>query len=195
MTYRHCMLDLETLGTRPGCVIRSIGAVFFDFDGKPLGPEYYANIDHYSAIALGLRVDPLVVAWWGEQSADARAALEINPHPIKAVLDGFSRFLIENGETDMLCLWSHGAGFDIPVAEAAMVLTGSIMPWKYSNCRDTRTLIWTGEQAGIVVPLERVGTQHHALDDAKTRALQMIEIHKRMAPWLVRSTSATAASA
>lgn len=180
--YRHLMLDLETLGTRPGCVIRSIGAVYFDFDGRPLGPTYYANIDTDSCLAVGLTIDPRVEAWWGEQSPEARAALDYDKVPIRDALDGFSLFVEDNGETDLLSLWSHGASFDIPITEAAMVRTGSPMPWKFQNNRDTRTMIWLAEQLGHTVEPSAPALRHHALDDAKARAFQMMQLRRRFGP-------------
>lgn len=59
----HCMLDLETFGTKPGSVIRSIGAVMFDLDGRT-GPEFYRNIDEESCVKAGLTYDPSTVSWW-----------------------------------------------------------------------------------------------------------------------------------
>src|SRR4051794_31259207 len=163
-SYRHLMLDLETLGTRPGCVIRSVGAVLFDFDGRPLGPAFYANITEDSCRALGLWVDPIVAAWWGVQSAEAREALDHYPVTVKTALDGFARFIEDNGDADQLCIWSHGATFDIPIIEAAMLLTGSPMPWRFKNFRDTRTMIWLAEQNGLTVKIEHVGISHNAID-------------------------------
>lgn len=40
----NVMLDLETFGTQPGSVIRSIGAVVFDPFSDKLGKEFYVNM-------------------------------------------------------------------------------------------------------------------------------------------------------
>jgi hypothetical protein len=177
------MLDLETWGTRPGCAIRSIGAVLFDFAAvrRQLGPGFYANVIRHSCESYGLTVDPKVEAWWAEKDVAAQAALEEPPlfslpHALLALL----RFIEENGDADQLSVWSHGATFDIPIITHAIEAmgVGLIVPWDFRRCRDTRTMIWLSSERGINIGLERVGTQHHALDDAKTRALQMIELHK-----------------
>ena len=142
------MLDLETWGVHPGCAIRSLGAVYFGFDGQPLGPTYYANVDTESCVALGLQLEPRVVEWWGEQSPEAQAALDLG---------------------------------QLPITDYAMLRAGLPTPWKYANCRDTRTLIWLAGELGITVDMPHAGIRHQALDDAKTRALQMIELHRRIA--------------
>ena len=182
MTYRNLMLDLETWGTSPGCAIRSIGAVLFDFGNSNLGRSYYANVDEESCVALGLRIEPLVVAWWGEQSPESQAALDTDRLPISTALDGLLRLIAENEEPEELCVWSHGATFDIPITDYALRAANRRAPWKYQNGRDTRTLIWLGEQLGHTVAVPRIGIRHHALDDAKSRALQMIALLDRIAP-------------
>ena len=63
---RHLMLDIETFGTTPGCVVLSIGAVEFDLDG--IKGEFHAHIDVDSSTALGLKVDARTEKRWLEQS-------------------------------------------------------------------------------------------------------------------------------
>ena len=173
------MLDLETWGTSPGCAIASLGAVFFDFGGRPLGPSYYANISAESCAALGLSFDQRVIDWWGQQSEEAQAALDTDQLLITVVLDRFTEFVEANDEPE-LCVWSHGATFDIPITDAALRAAGRQTPWKYHNGRDTRTLIWLAEQLGIATEWPHTGLRHYALDDAKSRALQMIALRQRI---------------
>ena len=179
MTYHHLMLDLETWGVHPGCAIRSLGAVYFGFDGQPLGPTYYANVDTESCVALGLQLEPRVVEWWGEQSPEAQAALDLGQLPITDALAGFLGFF-EQGDSEV-SVWSHGATFDIPITDYAMQEAGLRTPWNFQKSRDTRTLIWLAGELGITVDMPHAGIRHQALDDAKTRALQMIELHRRIA--------------
>jgi hypothetical protein len=180
LTYRHLMLDLETWGTSAGCAIRSIGAVFFNLGDSQLGPTYYANVDWLSCHAAGLRYDGVTVAWWGEQPPEAHAALAVDQLPLLMALDGLSQFVEQYGVPEELSVWSHGATFDIPITEYAMRAVGRSAPWKFWNCRDTRTMIWLGAERGITVEVEHVGLHHHALDDARTQALRMIELHRRL---------------
>lgn len=74
----HCMIDLETMGTSPGCAIASIGAVIFDperpHDGST-APEFYAVVDLASCQSVGLTMDAGTVYWWLTQSQKAREAV------------------------------------------------------------------------------------------------------------------------
>jgi hypothetical protein len=171
--FPHIMLDLETAATVPGAAIRSIGAVAFEFRGRPLGPAHYANVSLESCDAIGLIIDPDTMAWWAEHP-EAEAALADDQQSLPSALLRFAGFVEEHG-TDEVCLWSHGAGFDLPIIEHAMRATGITVPWKFRNCRDTRTMLWLAEQRGFTIPVDRQGLRHQALDDAKTMALRMIE--------------------
>lgn len=105
----HVMLDLETLGTRPGSVILSIGAVEFDLR-VGLGREFYVEISQYSSRHIGFTVDQDTVDWWEEQSAEARGLLArtssggLLPH---VALQQFNAWL----SPDPL-VWGNGAAFD-----------------------------------------------------------------------------------
>ncbi len=68
---QNVMIDLETLGTRPGSVILSIGAVEFDRD-LGLGREFYVELNQASSITAGLTTDDATVDWWLDQEDAAR---------------------------------------------------------------------------------------------------------------------------
>lgn len=159
------MLDLETLGTRPGCVIRSIGAVLFDPHTDALGPEFYVNVDRNSCELLGLTVDASTEAWWKRQSLAAQAALLKDPVPLADALWSFSAWWQTNGGER---IWSHGANFDQPIMEAAYVAVGMQAPWSFWNSRCTRTLY---DIAGVDTRKMSAGeVKHNALDDARIQA-------------------------
>lgn len=155
------MLDLETYGKRPGCVIRSIGAAMFNLSSG-VGAEFYANIEHSSCIEVGLHVDPETAMWWKKQSTEAQTSLLVNPQPLKEVLTSFKKWFTDNaGEK----VWSQGANFDEPIIAAAFHACGMHTPWRFWNARDTRTLYDIFKLDARTVP--RTGTYHNALDDAR----------------------------
>lgn len=159
---KDVMLDLETFGTRPGSVIRSIGAVFFD--AHNMGQEFYVNVDQASCEKFGLTTDPGTVAWWERQSEAAKAALLIDPVPLDVACWNFSTWWSRSGGS---CVWSHGANLDGPLMEAAYEKVGMRPPWQFWNTRCTRTLFAI---AGIdTAKAKRSGEHHHALDDCKTQ--------------------------
>lgn len=162
---QNVMLDLETFGTRPGSVIRSIGAIFFDPHSPQLGAECYVNVDRASCEAAGLTVDPTTEAWWRRQSQAAQQALLVNPLPLRDALWQFNAWFQTNrGER----IWSHGANFDQPIIEACHAAAGMQPPWSFWNSRCTRTLF---DVAGVDARKMSAGeVKHNALDDARIQA-------------------------
>lgn len=171
----HCMLDLETWGTRPGCSIRSIGAVIFDPWQSGLGAEFYANVDGESCSSAGLTVDPDTAEWWESQSPEARAHLRGTRRTLDYALTLVSAFWRANGAT---FIWGHGASFDPPILEACFRAVGTPVPWKFWDIRDTRTLF---DLANVSLKdFPRAGTHHNALDDAKHQALAVQAAYKKL---------------
>lgn len=165
----HIMLDLETLGTTPGCAIVSIGACSFSMDG--VGKEFYAVVDLEKNVG---EFSPSTLKWWMQQSDEARAVFQsADAAHIASAVSSFAEFWHQN---EGKFLWGHGAGFDAPILEAAYTALGYVAPFKFYNNRDTRTLYALAE----VGPDRAVGTHHNALDDAKAQALAVIEGYKKL---------------
>jgi hypothetical protein len=160
---KHVMLDLETFGTKPGSVLRSIGAVVFELDGT-MGPEFYYNIDQQSCQAAGLTVDANTAEWWSRQSKEARDSLLVDPRELSWVAADFHGWFLANvGLSGKV--WAQGANFDPALWEAAALAVRNPVPWKFWNVRDTRTVYDIADMNPAVV--KRAGTYHNALDDAK----------------------------
>lgn len=167
----NVMMDLETLGTHPGCVVLSIGAVLFDNTG-PL-TEYYAEISQASSEAHGLRADMSTVLWWNAQSPDARELLERTSTGINSttslpvILKQFAAWLPPD-----TAMWGNGASFDNAILAQCYRATGIKMPWKFWNDRCYRTL----KNLAPGISFERIGTHHNALDDARSQAVHASKI-------------------
>lgn len=172
----NVMLDIETLGTKPGCIILSIGAIAFNPFSDALGAEFYSNINANNAAMCGFFTDPNTVKWWEKQSQQAKAHLIINPLPIAEALKNFIEWFKSIGGEKV---WCHGATFDVPIVEHALKFLGMVAPWKYSAIRDTRTIYDIFQIDINTVPRE--GTYHNALHDAKHQASC---IQKALAPKL-----------
>lgn len=160
----HIMLDLETFGTRPGCAIRSIGAVVFDLEGF-IGAEFYQNVDLQSCLDAGLKIEAATLAWWDKQSTEARAALADKQATLR---DAAGRFHMWFANQSGIYVWSHGANFDEPIWTAAIAAIGGRVPWKFWNVRCTRTAFDLNHFDPRSVT--RAGTYHNALDDAAYQA-------------------------
>lgn len=178
--YNRIMLDLETLGTRPGCAILSVGAVFFS-STLPVweGPSFYAAVRAGSCQALGLHEDADTLAWWAKQGDKARIVMdEIKKAPqVAKVLGAFNTWVADHAaDVKSVQVWGNGADFDNPILSAVYKAADVPQPWGAYNGRCYRTLksLCTAER------LVRSGTHHNALDDARSQAEHAVRILKRL---------------
>lgn len=189
MNWEHCMLDLETLSTRPGGIILSIGAVFFDPMAQDPGPAFYQVIDVASSCVAGLRGDSHTIKWWEKQSPEAREAYDEAfsgaGEPLQKTLEAFQTFLVsQSGRddgADSVKVWGNGAAFDNAILAYAYQAAGLGVPWKFFNDRCFRTLKALGKEFGVTEP-KRTGVHHHALDDALHQANWACMVLRAMAP-------------
>lgn len=163
------MLDLETLGNAPGCVIVAIGAV--RFNKKEITDQFYTRVDPDSCVKAGLKLDTDTVLWWLKQKDEARLEITKPGDPLLHALDKFSHFA-QWGNEDIE-LWGNGAAFDNAILAAAYRALGRPAPWKFSNDRCYRTMKNLLPQVTIA---RGSGTQHNALDDARAQAEHLIRI-------------------
>lgn len=179
------MLDLETLGTVPGCSIISIGAVTFSTRSQTLGEDYYGTVSRSSCANAGLHESPDTLAWWSKQSPDAQQALQDSvssfAFPLHEALSEFNRWLLRvagSGGITGLYVWGNGADFDNALLAAAYRAAGLKQGWPSYNGRCYRSLKNLHGLFGLGQPpkMKRGGTHHNALDDAKSQALHAIAI-------------------
>lgn len=169
MALGHIMVDIETLGTRPGDAILSIGAALISTD--KIISTFYVTVDSESCKALGMRAQKSTLEWWGKQSPEVRAAAfkgELSLHSALRQL----QLWIPPGD---VCVWGNGAGFDVPLLEAAYRAAKMEIPWKFWNARCYRTV-------AAMHPTEkppREGVHHNALDDAVFQATHLLAIVKQ----------------
>lgn len=177
----NVMLDIETMGTAPGCAVLSIGAVCFGAIG--CGASFYEPICLPSCSAVGLTISAESVNWWMTQSdAARRAAIQPDARSLTDVLTSFSEwFTAHSGEK----VWCHGASFHIPILSEAFRACELDLPWKCCNVRDTRTLY---DLAGVA-PNRAKGIHHHALDDAVNQAEAAIQAYQKLGLWPAPSES------
>lgn len=137
---RHIMLDSETWGVRPGCAIRSIGLVGFDFTGAMHISRYW-NVDRASCERAGLHVDKGTAAYWAQQPAAAQAVFNHDQRALETALSELSTEI--TSMPFVATIWADGSHFDIPILTAAYEAVGRKAPWKAPQIRDARTLLAT----------------------------------------------------
>jgi len=167
---KNLMVDLETLGTRPGCVVLSIGAVWFDHTG--LGEPFHTVISRDSCKEHGLFEDEDTLAWWARQSEQAKATLNEATGGgvlLPRALQDFQDFVKQQTSVKV---WGNGADFDNPILSAAYHAAGMKQAWTAYNGRCYRTL----KNLFPDVKMERGGIHHNALDDAISQAKHAVAI-------------------
>lgn len=173
------MLDLETLGTKPGCKILAIGATTFGEDFRHEKQTFEIYISRPSQPYL--TEDPATLAWWESQSQEAKDKVFNNPRAVtlQSALLAFSDYLGRLDGTPVV--WGNAASFDCSVLEAAYDISGvAPVPWNFRNQMCFRTLknLVTSD---IAPPFN--GTKHTPLDDAMyqaeyaTRIMQMLRLN------------------
>lgn len=179
--YTNVMLDLETLGTRPGDAVISVGAVFFDPDTDSIGPMFRANLDIEQVIGSGFTVTGSTLKWWMGQSAAARSQALTNPQNIHTVLMGLAAFLThgEEGVNPDMKVWGNGAAFDNVLLREMYERLGLRTPWEFWNDRCFRTVKGEHPHAKSLEPVFE-GEKHNAVMDALHQAKWLINLkHNR----------------
>lgn len=175
---RHLMVDIETLGTRPGSAIVSIGAVVFTAGG--VAAEWECNVELQSCVDAGLTLEAETIKWWMGQTEAARsAAFGVRGLPIRQALN---ELFIWASDHRVASFWSHGATFDLVLLhEAALRCGASPLLQDFRLARDTRTLY---EITGVNPRnFMGTGTAHNAVDDARAQALAVIESWRILRRW------------
>ncbi len=132
---KHVMLDLETLGTTPGSVILSIGAVQFDpYDKtRKLGAEFKVAIEIEDSIAIGFRIDGKTLKWWMDQNIEVFRRQIFGAEGVKSALSSFSKWLHETRENKQTPhhAWGNSASFDCGLLSSYYRKVGVEQPWDY----------------------------------------------------------------
>jgi hypothetical protein len=115
------MVDLETLGTLPGSVLLSIGAVGFNEMEvvESLESEFYAVIKRESCEELGLKTSGSTLKWWESQTEEARRVLtDPSAVDLLTALNDFNEYL--SSFPGDVRIWGNGANFDNPCWRARL---------------------------------------------------------------------------
>lgn len=165
MRYREMSIDIETLGTKPGSVVLSIGVVGFEVNKAPK-ELLNVRIDVLESLFAGLKVDESTLAWWRKQSREAKQALTMGTLVSSGGAINALNQVFEDYATDNVRVWMKGPSFDGAHLAAMADLLSKELPWQYWSERCVRTIC-----DGVKEPARGAGNVHHgALDDAMHQA-------------------------
>ena len=168
------MLDLETLGTRPGCVILTLGAVKFDpYSLREPDSGIYFRVDVDEQTALGREVQEDTLNWWLNQSEDIReeALGEQDRVSLTTLYRDLNKFLVGVDN-----IWAQGPLFDFAILENLYRQCGWPTPWQYWQIRDSRTLFGVHGDPRV----KGKAGLHNALEDCVSQAVAVQEIYNKL---------------
>jgi hypothetical protein len=168
------MLDLETLGTRPGCVILTLGAVRFDpYSLREPGPGIYFRVDVDEQTALGREIQEDTLNWWISQADDIReeALGESDRVSLDTLYRDLNRFLVGANN-----IWAQGPLFDFAILENLYRQMGWPTPWQYWQIRDSRTLFGVHGDPRI----KGKAGLHNALEDCVSQAVAVQQVYNKL---------------
>lgn len=169
-----CMLDLESLGTRPDCAILTLGAIKFDpFNLDKFGDGIYFRIDVDEQLSLGRQVQEDTLEWWMGQAEDVReeALGESDRISLTSMYQQLNRFLVGVNN-----IWCQGPAFDIVILENIYRQMSWPTPWQFWQIRDSRTLFGVH---GDPREKNKVGL-HNALEDCVSQATAVQQIYHKL---------------
>jgi hypothetical protein len=170
---KQLMIDIETLGKKPGCSVLSIGVVVFDLQSDEIYDQLYVEINRASSREFRLKEDRDTLEWWSKQGEEAQALLARcntldNSETMADAINLLTNFLSKHSYD----IWANSPSFDLAILAHLYDLLFIDVPWPFYKERDCRTIVALGREFGIHakkdVPFE--GVAHNALDDALHQA-------------------------
>lgn len=188
-THTDLMIDLETLDTRSSAVVLSIGAVLFnrrDPTVKMKGLHVVMGTKELreEQRMMGRTVDPETVAWWKQQTPEARAIFK--QKNVESTTEGLRKLTAFFDLADVqLKVWGNGAGFDNIITVSLYESFGMTPPWKFWDDRCFRT--FKGEHGHIAEPPAFKGVKHNAMHDARQQALYLQAMYAELQKYNIKS--------
>jgi len=168
----HAMIDLETLNVGIAAPLFEIGICIFDMEQKEIISSQQWNVDLLDVIlTTGFCPNPETIKWWQDQSYDPRSM------PRQSLRDS----LLE--VTDYLRIqkvdkvWANSPSFDCILMQRHFEACKLLVPWKYSQELDFRTMRWLYKRFDLDLEDQTV-VSHNAMEDAIGQTKMLIQMMK-----------------
>lgn len=142
----HVVIDLETLGTRPGSVILQIGAkAFILHEALDSHENFSITISRVDSLGFGFTTDKETEKWWSGQSESARLGVYNGIASVAETFTAFDSFMerlyheATNKGKDLL-IWGNSNDFDLGLLKAYYQRFDWELPWNFRDERDFRTM-------------------------------------------------------
>ena len=168
----HYVIDIETLGTKPGCPILQIGAVQVR-DGEIEKSKLITVAFSYPYKEKFKKIDKKTICWWLYEHPETLSALISDSVyeglPISQALIALIEFCDLNRSSAFF--WSKHPCFDFPILEKAFKTCKYKKPWEFWQIREIATL-----EDKCFLKSEPQKNSHNALEDAKNEAMTLIQV-------------------
>lgn len=169
----NVMIDIETTGTgHHSAIVSAAAAVFNPLTGEIFAEEYIKFRWKEDCEICGGKIDADTVEWWLKKSAEARVELITSDDqlPPDDALMRIFEFIQKHCDEGPVYVWAKSPSFDLSLikdaAERCCIPKGMI-PWKFWNERDVRTIEALAAQFNFPLPYGKADVSHHALQDVR----------------------------
>lgn len=169
----NVMIDIETTGTAHHSAITSAAAAVFNpLTGEILAEEYVKFNWKEDCRICGGKIDADTVEWWLKKSAEARAELITSDNQLSSddALMRIFEFIQKHCDEEPVYVWAKSPSFDLSLIKDAAercCITRGMIPWKFWNERDVRTIEALAAQFNFPLPYGKADVSHHALQDVR----------------------------
>lgn len=163
----NVVLDLETLGTEPGCKIIQIGAVSFQVKPEDKSllvlDTFNALIKRHSEKQSLFQEEADALAFWARQPASAQEVISTGNEDITEAIERFTIWLAaqrNHNPQKHLNLWGNSPSFDCVLLKHVITKLGYAVPWQFYEEFDIRTIYNLYKQIKNEDPKAKIKRQH-----------------------------------
>lgn len=172
------MLDIETLGRGPNCVVPQVAVVPFNLNGEPLEQDVIDNFTFNcklhigDQLALGYTIDPETLAWWQQQKEAVRSDVFSGAYSISQFQGGFITYMKRVVDTfKTYNIWASAPKLDFGCLHSILVGPGLEYPILYSAERCLRTMKELVKTLYPQFKLPKGFNPHDAVEDCKRQII------------------------
>lgn len=158
------MLDLETVGTNPGCAIIAIACTPFNANTGVIYRDktFYTAINFEDSMRYGFSYDKNTVSWWLKTNEKLFVKLKEDKTTVQEATTAFMQYMesLPKG----IRVWGNSARFDLGILSYFLFKQRIYtVPWTTWNERDFRTIKALNKTLAESIVFE--GEKHNPLDD------------------------------
>lgn len=176
------MLDIESLGNIPGCVLCQYTLVPFNINGQTYdGPLMPLNVTLHigQQIAEGYDVDQDTLAWWMKNDVAVRRRVFSGALSVESFCETLSEYLVDvNIEHTSYRIWSTSAKVDFGIPPVLFKRSNIPYPVFHRAERCARTFIELTKLKFPQMKLPKGSVTHDAIEDCWKQIQDLQHVYK-----------------